>query len=166
MVSPRATAGSGNRPTRRGIGERLSQVELALFGGPVTGPGYDFHSLVATAGVSQRVELQFPVPFPGISLGRFGRSPGQLTLAPYANAVVLGGPLVHAWRRDDMNVVGGADRPVSPPDFPGRGVHSSLGIGVHGLFDLLRLPGLGTKRIRTLHQELGIDDEGDVIYVS
>jgi DNA polymerase (family X) len=26
-----------------------------------------------------------------------------------------------------------------------------------GLFDLLRIPGLGTKRIRTLHQQLGID---------
>jgi DNA polymerase (family X) len=26
-----------------------------------------------------------------------------------------------------------------------------------GLFDLMRIPGLGTKRIRTLHEELGID---------
>ncbi|MBA2670712.1 MAG: hypothetical protein H0U67_10105, partial [Gemmatimonadetes bacterium] len=26
-----------------------------------------------------------------------------------------------------------------------------------GLFDLMRIPGLGTKRIRTIHQELGVD---------
>lgn len=29
-----------------------------------------------------------------------------------------------------------------------------------GLFDLLRIPGLGPKRIRTLHQELGVDSLG------
>ncbi len=62
--------------------------ELLYFGGPVSAPGYVYHSIVAPLGVSQRIEWHFPAPFPGFSLGRFGRVPSRGTIAPYANVVV------------------------------------------------------------------------------
>jgi hypothetical protein len=73
--------------------------------------------------VSQRVEWQFPVPFPSVSLGRYGRSPATATLAPYAHLAAVG-------------------RPVPPR--PGRaaaraGAYPSLGLGALSFFDLVRL---------------------------
>ena len=65
-----------------GSGE-LPPQELLYFGGPVSAPGYEFHELAARAGISQRVEWRTPVPFPSVKLGRFGRVPGQATLAPF-----------------------------------------------------------------------------------
>jgi hypothetical protein len=59
--------------------------ELIYLGGPVSAPGYDYHSIVGRAAVTEHLEWQFPVPFPGFSLGRFGRVPGSATLAPYAH---------------------------------------------------------------------------------
>ena len=51
------------------------------------------HGALANQGiaVSQRLELRMPVPFPAISLGRFGRSAGTATLAPFATLVALNG---------------------------------------------------------------------------
>lgn len=72
-------------------GPQRPPQELAYFGGPISGPGYDYHSLVASRALSQRVEWRMPVPFPTVSLGRFGRVPGAATLAPYAHAVLVGG---------------------------------------------------------------------------
>ena len=96
--------------------------DLAYFGGPATGPGYPYHSLAGRFGVAQRVEWRAPVPFPGISLGRYGRSPATATLAPYAHA---------AW-------IGDA---VAPR--PGQGArpgwHPSLGLGGYFFFDLVRV---------------------------
>jgi hypothetical protein len=107
--------------------------ELVYLGGPVTAPGYEYHSLVGTAAVSQRVELQLPVPFVSVSLGRFGRSAARATFAPFVTAVGLkpaepvttGGPL--------------------PPDVLARlsgrtsGVYPSAGAGLLLFFDMLRL---------------------------
>ena len=70
--------------------EPVAPQDLVYFGGPVSGPGYDYHSLQARAGASQRLEWQVPMPFPGFSLGRFGRVPNSGTFAPYVNAVVAG----------------------------------------------------------------------------
>ncbi|MDF1504935.1 hypothetical protein [Roseisolibacter sp. H3M3-2] len=92
--------------------------ELVLLGGPVTGPGYDFHQFAGRFGASQRVEWRVPVPFPPISLGRYGRSPARATLAPYAHTVYVARP-------SDVR--------------PGRGGWSpALGAGAHVFFDLLR----------------------------
>ena len=85
--------------------------DKVYFGGPVTAPGYRFHSLVDDAGVSQRIELRFPIPFPALSLGRFGRSSATATLAPFASAVGL----------------------------KGSGLYPSVGLGALVLFDLVRL---------------------------
>jgi len=72
-----------------GTGAIASQ-DLVYLGGPVTGPGYDYHSIIARAAASQRIEWQTPMPFPGFSLGRFGRVSNRGTFAPYANAMIAG----------------------------------------------------------------------------
>lgn len=93
-------------------GQRPPQ-ELVYYGGPVSGPGFDYHALVASRAISQRVEWQIPVPFPTLSLGRFGRVPGSATLAPYAQAILVGGNVRQA-------------------------LHPSLGAALLSPFDLIR----------------------------
>jgi hypothetical protein len=105
-----------------GVAGRVPVQELALFGGPTTGPGYDFHRLAARAGVSQRAEWQFPVPFPSVSLGRYGRAPATATLAPYAHVAAV-------WRPE-------AARAGAPA--VGSGAYPSLGVGALTFFDLVR----------------------------
>jgi hypothetical protein len=104
--------------------------DLAFFGGPVSAPGYDYHAIAATAGVGQRLELRLPVPFPGFSLGRFGRVPARATLAPYAH-VLLARP-VNALVRGDS-----APALVRGWGEAWRG-YPSVGIGLFTLFDVLR----------------------------
>ena len=65
----------------------VPEQDLVRFGGPVSGPGYDFHRFAAARGVSQRLEVQQRIPFLPLDLGRFGRVPATLVLAPYAHAV-------------------------------------------------------------------------------
>ena len=114
---------------------------LVFFGGPVSAPGYELHRLVGARGLSERLELQLPVPFVAVTLGRFSRTPARATLAPYVNVVVLDSP-----------PPGGCEFGCSPgpasvftrssPVFP------SAGVGVLSLFDLVRLDiarGLGDR---------------------
>ena len=91
---------------------------LAYLGGPSSGPGYEFHEFVGRGGVSQRFEYRFPAPFFPIPLGRFGRAPGTITLAPFATAVWI-------------------DR---SPSFKAQrqGWYPSLGLGALTVFDVLR----------------------------
>jgi hypothetical protein len=63
--------------------------EWLYFGGPLSAPGYPLHSLVAKAGGTARAEWRFPVPAPAISLGRFGKVPGQATLAPFIQGTFI-----------------------------------------------------------------------------
>ncbi len=92
-------------------GELVAPPEHRIFlGGPTSAPGYDFHSLSGNAGVSQRVEWQFKVPFVRVPLGAWGKAPGNITLAPYGNA---------AW----VN---------------GLGWRPSVGVGALTVFDLFR----------------------------
>ena len=92
------------------FGDSIVPQERVYFGGTTTGPGYAFHSLADDAGVSQRAELQLPIPFPAVSLGRFGRSGSTATLAPFVTVVGL----------------------------PGSGFYPSAGAGVQLFFDLVR----------------------------
>jgi hypothetical protein len=94
----------------------LPPQELVYLGGPVSGPGYRFHELVAELGASQRLEWRMPVPFLAVPLGRFGEAPGRMTLAPFAHAVFLARPA--------------GDR--------GAGWYPSLGAGALLFFDALR----------------------------
>ena len=110
----------------------IPATELAMFGGPVSGPGYDYHSLFGRAGLSQRVELQVPVPFPSLSLGRFGRSPAEAKLIPFMHAVGIHGSDAAVWREDASGL------PAARQPRRVDGVYPSAGIGLLTLFDLLR----------------------------
>jgi len=89
--------------------------DLVRFGGIATGPGYAFHAFAGRYAWSQRAELRVPVPFPSVTLFKYGRTPPHMTLAPY-------GHLVCVAERE-----GGED-----------GCYPSLGLGATLLFDLLR----------------------------
>lgn len=67
-------------------------------GGPVSAPGFEYHQFSGTRLLTQRVEWQFPITFPGLPLGRWGRVPAQATLAPFVNLVGItpGDETVHA----------------------------------------------------------------------
>ena len=99
--------------------DTIPSQHLVYLGGPTTGPGYNFHEFVGRGGVSQRIEYRFLAPFLPIPLGRFGRAPGTVTLAPFATAVWI-------------------DR---SPAFkaPRQGWYPSVGLGALTVFDVLRL---------------------------
>ncbi len=91
---------------------------LVFLGGPTTSPGYEFHEFIGRGGVSQRIEWRFLAPFVPIPLGRYGRAPGTITLAPFATAVWI-------------------DR-SAPFKAARQGWYPALGIGALTVFDVLR----------------------------
>jgi len=90
-----ATTAAGVATTRGPSGAIITQpnglidppAELVYFGGPVSAPGYDYHSIVTRGGFSEHVELRIPAPFIPFSLGRFGHVPGRGSFAPFAHVV-------------------------------------------------------------------------------
>ncbi len=94
--------------------------EWLWFGGPLSAPGYEFHEFGALTGLSQRVEWRTPIPTPSFSLGRFGKVPGQATLAPFVQGTF-------ARRALDVDLAHPA------------GIYPSVGVGLLPFFDLLRL---------------------------
>jgi hypothetical protein len=113
----------------------LPGQQLVFLGGPASAPGYDYHSLVGDAMLSQRLELRVPVPFPAISLGRFGRSPARITAAPFGSVVGLNAA-------DPATVTMGASpNPQTLRRMFDRrtGIYPSAGLGLLLFFDLLRL---------------------------
>jgi len=111
LVMETIAAAAGARPA-------VPPQELVYFGGPVSGPGYDFHALVGRVALAQRVEWRLPVPFVAIPLGRFGTAPSSATLAPYVHGV---------WVDPPRGVTGLRE-----------GFHPALGAGLLTLFDMLR----------------------------
>ena len=103
-------------------GADLPVQALPVFGGPLTAPGYAFHSLRGRVGIAQRLEWQHRVPFVPLDLGRFGRVPSSLVLAPYGHLAVM---------RDAGGVWQNAP---------------SVGVGIIGFFDLLRIDVARTLR--------------------
>jgi len=99
-------------------GDSVPAQHLVYFGGPTTGPGYDFHEFVGRGGVSQRIEYRFLAPFFPIPLGRFGRAQGTITLAPFATVVWI-------------------DRPAAFKA-PRQGWYPAVGLGALTVFDVLR----------------------------
>lgn len=91
-------------------GDSVPAQHLVYLGGPTSAPGYVFHQFASRAAASQHAEVQFPVPFPSFTLGRYGKTPASMTLAPFVNA---------AW-------------------IDTKGWHPSVGIGALTIFDLLR----------------------------
>ena len=103
-----------------GANGTIPAQEWLWFGGPLSAPGYEFHELAAVAAVSQRVEWRTPVPVPSVSLGRFGRVPGQATLAPFVQGTFI--------RRAQ-------DTDLAHPS----GGYPSAGVALVPFFDLLRI---------------------------
>ena len=109
-------------------GENLPAQRLVYLGGVTTGPGYAYHQFAARAGIAQRLELQFPVPFPSFPLGRYGRTPASVTLAPFAHSVWIDRPML-ARVSDPV--------PESASRLESRW-YPSVGLGTLTIFDLLR----------------------------
>lgn len=110
--------------------------ELVFFGGPVSAPGYDYHSIVSRAGFSQHVEWRVPAPFIPFSLGRFGRVPGRGSFAPFLH--VVGVTKFEA----SLCVPPTVDGTVAASAFPCNpvnGFYPSVGAAYLTPFDLLRL---------------------------
>jgi len=100
------------RTTLAGVTAGPVPIQDDVFlGGPITGPGYAFHEFVGRAGASEHVEWQFPIPAPGITLGRYGTTPRTITLAPYAHVLYTSG----------------------------SGWYPSVGLGVLSVFNLVRV---------------------------
>ena len=106
----------------------LPPQHLVYLGGPVTGPGYQFHEFAGRAGISQRLEFRTPIPFPAIPLGRYGRTPAQITLAPYAHFLRSQGPETRRFKPVDHEF-----------GYSVTGWYPSVGIGALSVFDLLRI---------------------------
>jgi hypothetical protein len=101
-----------------GGNDTVPAQHLVYLGGPTTAPGYDFHEFIGRGGVSQRLEYRFLAPFVPIPLGRFGRAPATITLAPFANIVWI-------------------DRSAAFRQ-PRQGWYPSIGLGALTVFDVLR----------------------------
>ena len=112
--------------------DTLPAQHLVFLGGPTTGPGYDFHQFAGRMGASQRIELRTPAPFPSFKLGRYGRTPATITLAPYVNTVWIGD------RTSARAAI--AKAPLGVPGTSLRsGWYPSVGIGALSIFDLIRI---------------------------
>ena len=103
-----------------GANGAIPPQEWLWFGGPLSAPGYDHHELGAVAGVSQRIEWRTPIPAPAVPLGRFGRIPGEATLAPFVQGTFTRRAL---------------ESDVAHP----TGMYPSAGVALMPFFDLLRV---------------------------
>jgi hypothetical protein len=101
-------------------GRALPPQWLVFAGGPWSAPGYEFHEFSTRAFLSQRLEFRQPVRAPSIPLGKYGKAPGHVTLAPFVSAVAT------------------ASGTSSVPT-RASGVYPSAGIGMLFFFDLVRI---------------------------
>ena len=114
-------------------GQFVRLQDLFFAGGPVSAPGFGFHSLVGDRTFSQSAEVQLPVWAPGVGLGRFGRLPGRAWIAPHWTAIWMRSPRVLVER-------GAVSAPANyVPDALAPAWRQSAGVSVIGLFDVLRL---------------------------
>ncbi|MGQ0647754.1 MAG: hypothetical protein ACT4P7_09275, partial [Gemmatimonadaceae bacterium] len=95
----------------------IPRQEALFAGGPLTGPGYGFHEFQGTGLATGRLELRHPAPFFPVPLGRWGRVPAAMTLAPYLGVVQVSG---------------------RAPGIGDDGPHLFVGIGALTFFELLR----------------------------
>ncbi len=106
--------------------------QLLLFaGGPITAPGYDFHTFRSTSIFATHAEWRFPVPFVGIPLGRWGRIPGEARLAPSLHLLYSG--------KGEGGTLRGATAGSAFGSGYDRGWYPSVGLGALSFFDLLRV---------------------------
>jgi hypothetical protein len=109
--------------------------ELVYLGGPVSAPGYPFHSIVTNGAITEHVELRAPAPFIPFSLGRFGRVPAQATIAAYVHGV-----LANKFRAVDfIPPFGSPPVPDLRPLDSRRNFYPSVGLAYFLPFDLVRI---------------------------
>lgn len=104
-------------------------------GGPWSAPGYEYLSFSSGAMASQRVEWRVPVWGPSIPLGKFGRSPARVVLAPYAQLLVTA--RTRTFDPGDPTYLS-IDRPALLTPRPAGG-YGSVGLGALFFYDLLRV---------------------------
>jgi hypothetical protein len=98
-------------------------IQDAIYlGGPVTGPGYDYHAFVGALAGSEHVEWRFPIPAPAITIGRYGTTPHTFTLAPFAHVIYLDRPTPIPFRTSMIE----------------EGWYPSVGLGLLAFWDVLR----------------------------
>ncbi|MEP6836147.1 MAG: hypothetical protein ABJB74_22350 [Gemmatimonas sp.] len=118
------------------LGKDLPPQWQVFAGGPLSAPGYAWSSIAGKVVLSQRVEFRQPVPGPPIPLGKYGRAPGRIVLAPYLQATALGGA--------NKTIASNKD-----------GVYPSVGLGALMFFDLLRID--VARDLRHRQWSFGID---------
>jgi len=112
----------------------LIAQELVFLGGPVSAPGYSYHSLVSDRAASQHIEWHIPVPFPAIAIGRFGKAPARAMLVPHGTLVWLHQPDIEVGILRSGGSVPSPD-PLRPRE---TGLYPSIGTSMIVAFDLLR----------------------------
>jgi len=103
----------------RGGSNATPPQDLVFLGGPTSAPGYGYHEFVGRLGASEHIEWRIPVPAPAIRLDGYGSTPHAATLIPFAHVAYL-----------DHSA------PFAPPR---QGWYPALGLGLSGIFDLIRL---------------------------
>jgi len=119
-------------------GRDVAPQSLVFGGGPWSGPGYAWHAFASKALLSTRVEWRTPLPAPSIPLGRFGKSPPHVTLAPFVQVLATASgrvPLSLNGARDG----GPGARDVVLDQRTIGGVYPSVGTGLLLFYDLLRV---------------------------
>lgn len=119
-------------------GRDVAPQGLVFAGGPWSAPGYAWHAFASKALLSTRLEWRTPLPAPSMPLGRFGKSPPHMTLAPYVQALATASGSVpeYVFRlRDD--VPGARNRSFERRTI--GGVYPSVGTGLLLFYDLLRV---------------------------
>jgi hypothetical protein len=119
-----------------GASGQLSPQEWLYFGGPTSAPGYRFHELGARGGATTRLEWRTQIPAPSVSLGRFGKMPGQATFAPFVQGTFIRRAL------------------ATDVDHPSGG-YPSVGVAVQPFFDLLRIQ--AARGLRNGRWSLNVD---------
>lgn len=99
--------------------ELAAPQSLVYLGGPVSGPGYTFHSFRSTRAGMLHAEYGVRIPFLSVPLARYGTSPANAMLLPYVHAVAVAHPA-------SGSVASG-------------GVYASIGLALEFFFDLIRI---------------------------
>jgi len=102
------------------VGTHVPPQWLMFAGGPLSAPGYNYQQFATRGFVSQRFEIRQPVRALAIPLGKYGKAPGHITLAPFVQAIAVA---------------------AGTPDVatPVAGVYPSVGVGALFFFDLVRV---------------------------
>lgn len=126
--------------------------ELVFLGGPISAPGYDYHTLNSTFGTTAHFELRMPAPFPGFSLGRYGRVPSVGTFAPYAHIAAIDAPHIECIPPQSTGLYAGCAHLDT--------TYPALGAAYILPFDLVRLDvakGLGQRGRWTFYIDVSRD---------